>query len=131
MTRHRAETYTESIERFLEAADWLTDADTPAVTTLTLLARKLDDDGFHAQTIAQFGLCYRALLKRAPGGDDDETDPLDALLEKGGKNRTANPAKGNDETENEKNNPATPAAAPCGVLCQRTCPDADCPGLSS
>lgn len=134
MTTHRAGSYTESIETFLESAEWLTDVDVPAVTTLLLLAKRLDEEGFHAQTIAQFGLCYRALLKRAPGGDDEETDPLEALL---AKKKNPNAHKGN-EKKNEKNNrgqedPDPGAAATpegCSVLCQRTCPDVECPGLS-
>lgn len=77
---HVDETYEASVQRFLTSATWLTDADAPAVTTLILLARHLDSQGFQAATVAQLGLTYRALLKRAPNAGGDETDPLEALL---------------------------------------------------
>ena len=78
-----SKTYSRAVKRFLRGADWLTEADAPAVTTLVLLGRQLDEGGFHAPTIQQFGLCYRALLKRAPDQGGAAEDPLEALLEGG------------------------------------------------
>lgn len=69
----------QSVEEFLTAASsWLTDEDSPAVASLRLMAAQLDTK-FSAPTASAFGLVYRNLLKRKPGGSA-EVDPLEALL---------------------------------------------------
>jgi len=72
------DTYTEAVEAFLKNADWLGDEEAPMVTSLIVMARQLDKR-FSAATMAQFGLSYRFLAKKAPQGDDVR-DPLEALL---------------------------------------------------
>lgn len=84
MGRYRGvKTYVSSVDEFLKASPWIGPADRPAVTTLQQLASQLDDQGRAAQAalVAQFGLVYRNLLKRAPGADGDpEEDELENLL---------------------------------------------------
>ena len=77
-----ARSNTAAVNRFLKAATWLTDEDEPAVTLLKMLARQLDDEPFQAATASQYGLTYRALLKRAPS-DESGSDPLGELLDGG------------------------------------------------
>ena len=69
----------EALETFLiDAKEWLTDADAPAVMALRQMAVQLDKR-FSAATMAQYGLFLRALAKKAPEGEGD-FDPLEALL---------------------------------------------------
>lgn len=73
-------TYSESVDRFLATASWLTDEDLPAVTALKMIALELDTGAFQAAIVSQFGLHYRALLKRKPAVVPTQ-DPLEALLD--------------------------------------------------
>lgn len=75
----RKETYADATEAFLREADWLSALDAPAVATLRHLAADLDD-GAGAATVAQYGVAYRALLKRAPAAGDGEGDELEGAL---------------------------------------------------
>lgn len=58
--------YIESVKRFVENADWLTEEDTPSLIILRKLAIELDTGRANASVVAQFGLAHRALLKRQP-----------------------------------------------------------------
>ena len=72
--------HTDAVERFLESASWLTAEDAPAVTTLRALAERLDTDPEpQAAMFSQYGLVYRALLKRSAG--PAEKDPLETMLD--------------------------------------------------
>lgn len=80
-----AHSFTDSVNKFVAAADWLTDEDIPAIFTLEQIAMHLDlhPTTLHAPLVQQFGLAYRSLLKRKPGGTVAH-DPLeDALKERG------------------------------------------------
>lgn len=72
------DTFTEAVDTFLASADWLGDDDAPMVASLRIMAAQLDKR-FSAATMAQFGLSYRFLAKKAPQGEDTK-DPLEALL---------------------------------------------------
>ena len=75
------DTNEEALEAFLiDAKEWLSDGDAPAIMALRQMARQLDKK-FSAATMAQYGLFLRALQKKAPSENGD-IDPLEALLEK-------------------------------------------------
>jgi len=77
------QTFTESIEAFLTAADeWLTDEDAPAVAALCAMAEQLDREMTPA-LLAQYGLSYRTLLKRKPANAGAPEDELELLLRDG------------------------------------------------
>lgn len=78
-----AATFTESIEEFVNASDWLAPEDTPAVVTLQRLAEELDRGPLVPALVAQFGLTFRNLLRRKPTGDSP-SDPLEAALRDAG-----------------------------------------------
>lgn len=78
-----ADTFTTSIEAFVESAEWLSDAHLPAVTALRAMAAQLDSGDLAPALLGQFGLMYRALLKEAPR-EDSEVDALEAALEGAG-----------------------------------------------
>lgn len=85
MTRKSRKSFTQTVEDFESASTWLSDEDQPAVTTLYALAEELDGDGpLVPALVAQFGLTYRSLLKRAPVGDAPEVDPLEEALRRAG-----------------------------------------------
>jgi len=74
------ETFEDAVNAFLADATWLDDADAPMVASLVIMAKKLDSR-FSAATMAQFGLAYRFLAKRAPESEGIK-DPLEALLDR-------------------------------------------------
>ncbi len=75
-----AKSFHDSVEEFLEsAASWLSEEDSPAVVTLKKLAHALDEK-IHPPLLQQFGLTYRALLKKRPGANQEEGDELDDIL---------------------------------------------------
>lgn len=69
-------TYTEAVETFLKAADWLGEKDQPMITGLEKLAGELDTR-FSAATYAQYGLTFRYLERQRPqvNGPVEEEDP--------------------------------------------------------
>jgi hypothetical protein len=79
-----ASSYAEAVDRFIESAPWLGDADMPALVALRGLAKELDKGSPQAAMVAQFGLIHRALLKRAPAAADGPKDELDEALEQAG-----------------------------------------------
>lgn len=74
-------TFTQAVEDFLEAADWLTDVDQPAVVSLQQAAAELDSAGVQAALLNTYGITYRQLLKRAGRTDavDEAEDFLNSL----------------------------------------------------
>ena len=72
-------TFTEAVEKFLAEASWLSGADAPMVASLQIMAAQLDKR-FSAATMAQFGLSFRYLAKKAPA-DEGTKDPLERLLD--------------------------------------------------
>lgn len=74
--------YTQAVERFKKASPWLSDEDAPALVILESLAEQLDSGDTKPATVSQFGLAYRALLKRAPSSDADG-DELDGIIKRG------------------------------------------------
>lgn len=82
MTQHMKDynTFTEAVEAFVEAADWLTDEDAPAVMAMKGAAAELDANGVQASLIAAYGVHYRSLLKKRPA-DIGDVDELDQLLD--------------------------------------------------
>ena len=72
-------TFTESVQEFIAASPWLAPSDAPAVVTLQRLADELDNGALVPALVAQFGLTFRNLLKRAPV-EDGPADELELLL---------------------------------------------------
>lgn len=72
------ETFTEAVDKFISSASWLTDEDAPMVAGLRIAGQMMDKK-FSAATLAQFGLCYRTLMKKRPEAAGEE-DELEALL---------------------------------------------------
>lgn len=79
MTIEVPSTHTEAVDAFLASADWLTVEDLPAVTALKTIAMELDTGPFQAAIMSQYGLHYRALLKRRPP-DAPQGDELEDLF---------------------------------------------------
>ena len=73
------DTYTESVERFLKAAEWLDETDQPMVTALRQAASTLDNEGTQAALLNTFGVTYRTLLKQREKSNGEESDD-DAFL---------------------------------------------------
>lgn len=74
-------TFTESVETFLtDAAEWLTDEDSPAVVFLQQTAAQLDVKMTPA-LLSQYGLMYRSLLKKKPEQVEHEDELAKALAE--------------------------------------------------
>lgn len=74
-------TFTDALQEFVDAAPWLGALDAPALATLEAIAFELDGGDRTPALLAQWGLAYRSLLKRAPVEREDATDPLEAALE--------------------------------------------------
>ncbi len=72
-------TFEESVDAFLKGIDNIGDAEQPLVIALKKTAQSLDKDGVQASMVNQFRLLYAALLQRV-SGDNEEVDPLEALL---------------------------------------------------
>lgn len=73
------QTFEDAVNAFLVSADdWLSADDAPMVASLVIMARQLDKR-FSAATMAQFGLSFRYLAKKAPQ-DNEVVDPLERLL---------------------------------------------------
>lgn len=68
-------TMSESVEEFLEAADWLGPEHAPQIAALRAAARELDIK-MVAGTLSQFRLLHAALLAERPKDDvpDDDDD---------------------------------------------------------
>lgn len=77
-------TYTQSVQAFVSAADWLGAEHMPSLVTLFSVAGKLDRE-VTAAMVAQFGVTFRDLRSQAPGGAADDEDPLEAGLRGAGK----------------------------------------------
>lgn len=73
-------TYAEAVDAFIEAAEWLTDADLPGLMTLKTLAKHLDnvEDGKlpQAALVSQFNMAFRDLRGRAPKASGAGGDPV-------------------------------------------------------
>ena len=68
------ESVTEAVERFLEAADWLTDEDAPAVVMLKNCAQKLDEQ-YQAAMVQQARMLFGMLRDKktvSPVADEAE-----------------------------------------------------------
>jgi len=78
-----AESFRESVEAFVSASPWLAPPHAPAVTTLRVLARKLDGGDLTPALVSQFGLTFRSLAKLAPAAPPAKS-PLAAALEEAG-----------------------------------------------
>lgn len=72
--------FEKAIDDFESAATWLGAVDEPALVSLRAMAEQLDGGDMKPALLSQYGLAYRALLARAPKGDDADTDPLEAAL---------------------------------------------------
>jgi hypothetical protein len=70
--------FSEAVDTFLNAADWLDDSHAPSVIALQAVARELDIEVTGA-LVAQFGLLHRSLLKAKPDVLSS-ADPMEALL---------------------------------------------------
>ena len=76
------DSFMESVERFLKAADWLDETDQPMITALQQTALQLDSDTVQAALLNTFGVTYRTLLKKREKGNegfDDDEDFLNSL----------------------------------------------------
>jgi hypothetical protein len=74
----RPATFSESVNSFLESADWLDESHGPSVMALQALAKELDRE-VTAALVAQFGLLHRSLLKAKPV-DSVVMNPYEELL---------------------------------------------------
>lgn len=75
--------FAASVREFCEAASaWLGPLDAPAIESLYVMADELDSEGPSPAMLAQFGLAYRSLLKRAPS-DAPVEDEFERLLAEG------------------------------------------------
>ena len=70
--------FKDSVQLFLEQAEWLTQKDQPAVTSLERLAEALDAR-LTASLMAEFTKTYRLLINSKPDKDEN-TDSLDDFL---------------------------------------------------
>ena len=70
--------FKDSVRLFLEQAEWLTQKDQPAVTSLERLAEALDAR-LTASLMAEFTKTYRLLINSKPDKDEN-TDSLDDFL---------------------------------------------------
>lgn len=84
MTAKKAKTFTESVAQFETTSTWLSTEDQPALVTLYAIATELDRGPMVPALVAQFGLTYRNLLKRAPQTDEAAGDPLEEALRAAG-----------------------------------------------
>lgn len=75
--------YTGAVNAFIEASPWLGDEDLPAIIALQSLAHELDTAPVQAAMVGQFGLTYRALLKRQPAVTEDEDELTKAMRASG------------------------------------------------
>jgi hypothetical protein len=73
------DTFEKSVERFLEAADWLDETDQPMITALKQAAQTLDSEGVQAALLNTFGVTYRTLLKKREKGNEGFNDDEDFL----------------------------------------------------
>jgi hypothetical protein len=71
--------FTDAVKTFIDSADWLGDADQPAVVALEVAAAQLDKE-FTAATLSQYRLLYNGMVKARPE-PTPEVDPLTALLD--------------------------------------------------
>ena len=72
--------FTEAVEKFEEAAYWLSDEDAPALMALRMAAAELDMTGVQAALLNTFGVHYRNLMKKRPAAPSIP-DELDELLD--------------------------------------------------
>ncbi|MGG7466037.1 hypothetical protein [Plantibacter sp. YIM 135347] len=79
---------TKVAEFVKDADDWLTPADMLAVAILEALAEELDQK-LTGALMAQFGMTYRDLLKRAPGRNPDDDDPVAKAIRAAAESREA------------------------------------------
>lgn len=84
MTTKRTDTFGSAVTAFEKDATWLGAADQPALVALRKMAAALDGDDLSPAMLAQFGLCYRNLLKRAPADAPAPVDPVEAALQAAG-----------------------------------------------
>jgi hypothetical protein len=70
--------FTESVQRFIADAYWLSDSHAPSVVALQALAVELDRE-VQAALVAQFGVLHRSLLKEKPSAVP-ALDPIAELL---------------------------------------------------
>jgi len=78
------DSFQDAVKRFEASADWLGDADLPALVTLRRIADELDGGNMSPALISQFGLTFRDLRKRQSSGDGDG-DALEAALQSAAK----------------------------------------------
>lgn len=82
--RARRTSFVAATEAFENASSWLSTEDEPALTTLYAIAEELDEGDRTPALVAQYGLTYRSLLKRAPQVDEGAGDPLEEALRAAG-----------------------------------------------
>lgn len=83
MSQIESVTYRQSIEQFVESADWLTESDLPALRMALGIATKLDS-GITATPamVSQYRQLMGQLQKNSPKkGPAKPTDPLSRLLD--------------------------------------------------
>lgn len=70
----------EAVEKFIDASDWLSDEDAPAITSLRLAAITADSKGATPALLTALGQTYRHLLSRKPA-EPEAVSQVDALIE--------------------------------------------------
>lgn len=75
----RYDTYSAAVEAYLSHADYLTEADAPMVTMLTLVAQELDANGSSTRLLHEFGVTFRH-LRNQRGTETGVADEAEAFL---------------------------------------------------
>lgn len=75
-------TWVTALDKFVEDADYLTDADMPQLKALYAIAKTLDGGKFQAALISQFTLTQRNLTQKRGAGEPGagRGDALDAFM---------------------------------------------------
>jgi len=84
MTIRKPTSFMQATRAFHRSADWLGTDDLPALATMYTIAEELDGGNMTPALVAQHGLTYRNLLKRAPQVDEGAGDPLEEALRAAG-----------------------------------------------
>lgn len=75
----RYDNYSDAVEAYLSNADYLTEADAPMVTMLTLVAKELDANGSSTRLLHEFGVTFRH-LRGMRGNQNQVADEAEAFL---------------------------------------------------
>lgn len=83
MSNKASDTFEDAVQTFFDEADWLSDTELPAMTSLMKSAQALDTGTrMSATLLAEYGKVYRYLRGLKPASPvEEEVDDLEAELE--------------------------------------------------